>query len=98
MTGFRVIGGNILYLSHDALLSEEVSMKSPVLSVLGLAFTVGILSGCSGSDNPPIVSSGPAAAAAEDQRVPQADALTAAEAGQVNQANAEPDPAQKQDI
>ena len=74
-------------------------MKSPVLSALGLALAVGILSGCSGSgsDNPPIVSSGPAAAATEDQRVPQSDALTGAEAGQVNQANAEPDPAQKPD-
>ena len=74
-------------------------MKSLVLSDLGLALMVGILSGCSGSgsDNPPIVTSGPAAAAAEDQRVPQSDALTGAEAGQVNQANAEPDPAQKLD-
>jgi hypothetical protein len=75
-------------------------MKSPVFSALGLALAVGMLSGCSGSgsDNPPIVSSGPAAAAAEDQRVPQSDALTAAEASQVNQANAGPDPAQKPDI
>lgn len=74
-------------------------MKSPVLSALGLALAVGILSGCSGSDNPPIVSNGPPAAATEeDQRVPQSDALTAAEAGQVNQAEAEPDPAQKSDI
>lgn len=72
-------------------------MKSPVLSALGLALAVGMVSGCSGSDNPPIVSSGPAAAV-EDQRVPQLDALTAAEAGQVNQANAEPEPAQKPDI
>ena len=73
-------------------------MKSPVLSVLGLALAACILSGCSGSDNPPVVSSGPAAAAAEDQRVPQSDALTGAEAGQVNQANAEPEPSQKPDI
>jgi len=73
-------------------------MKSPVLSALGLALAVGILSGCSGSDNPPIVSSGPTAAAAEDQRVPQSDALTAAEASQVNQANAEPAPPQQPDL
>ncbi len=73
-------------------------MKSPVLSALVLALAVGILSGCSGSDNPPIVSSGPAAAAAEDQRIPQADALTPAELAQVNQANAEPEPPQKPDI
>src|SRR5688572_15717510 len=71
------------YQPHDALFSEEVSMKSPVLSALSLAFAVGILSGCSGSgsDNTPIMSSGLSAAAAEDdQRVPQSDALTAAEA------------------
>lgn len=74
-------------------------MKSPVLSALGLALTVGILSGCSGSDNPPVVSSGPPAAAAEDdQRVAQSDALTAAEISLVNQANAEPVPAQKPDM
>ena len=74
-------------------------MKSLVLSALGLTLVVGMLSGCSGSDNPPIVSSGPtAAAAADDQTVPQSDALTPQEAAQVNQANAEPDPAQKPDI
>lgn len=72
-------------------------MKLPALSALGLALAVGILSGCSGSDNQPVVSSGPAAAA-EDQRVLQSDALTAAEASQVNQASAEPEPAQKPDI
>ena len=75
-------------------------MNSPILSALGLAFAVGILSGCSGSgsDNPPIVSNAPAAGATEDQRAPQSDALTAVEASQVNQANAEPEPAQKPDI
>lgn len=77
-------------------------MRPLVFSALSFAFAAGLLSGCSGSgsgsDNPPIVSSGPAAAAAEDQRVSQSNALTAAEAGQVNQANAEPDPAQKPDI
>ena len=75
-------------------------MNSPVLTALGLALTVGMLSGCSGNgnDNPPIVSSGPATTAAEDQRVPQLDALTTAEAGQVNQANAGPEPAQKPDL
>ena len=73
-------------------------MKSINLSALGLALAVGILSGCSGSDNPPIVSSGPAAAAVEDQRIPQSDALTAAEASQATQANTEPAPASKPDI
>jgi len=76
-------------------------MKSPVLSALGLALAVGIWSGCSGSesDNTPIVSSGPPVATAEeDQRVPQSDALTAAEVSLVNQANVEPAPAQKPDL
>jgi uncharacterized lipoprotein YajG len=73
-------------------------MKSLVLSVLGLALAVGMLSGCSGSDNPPIVSSAPSAAAADDQLVTQPDALTAAEASQVNQADAEPAPPQKPDL
>ena len=74
-------------------------MKSLVLSALGFALAVGILSGCSGSDSPPIVSSGPpAAATAEDQRIPQSDALTAAELSQVNQADAEPATAEKSDM
>ncbi len=73
-------------------------MKSPVLSALGLALAVGMVSGCSGSDNPPIVSSGPAATAAEDQHIPQSEGLTAAEASQVNQADAEPAPPQKPDL
>ena len=76
-------------------------MKSLVLSALSLVLVVGILSGCSGngSDNPSIVSSGPPTAAAEDdQRVPQSDALTAAEISLVNQANSEPVPAQLPDL
>ena len=74
-------------------------MKSPVLSALGLTLAIGIVSGCSGSDNPSIVSSGPSTAeAGEDQRVPQSDALTASEVNLMNQANAEPAPAQKSDL
>lgn len=75
-------------------------MNSPVLSALGLALAVGILSGCSGSgsDNPPIVSSGPAAAAVEDQHVTQSEALTDAEVRQVNQANEEPATEKKSDM
>lgn len=74
-------------------------MKSPLLSALGLVLAVGIMfSGCSGSDNPPIVSGGPAAAATDDQRAPQSDALTPQEVAQVNQANAEPAPPQKPDL
>ena len=76
-------------------------MRSPVLSALGLALAVGIVSGCSGSgsDNPALVSNGPPAAAAEDDRhIPQSDALTDAEVGLVSQANAEPVPAQLPDL
>ena len=73
-------------------------MKSPVLSAVGLALVVGVFSGCSGSDTAPIVSSGPTAAATDDQRVPQSDALTAAETAQINQANAEPVPSPKPDL
>ena len=76
-------------------------MKSLVLSALGLALAVGILPGCSGSgsDTPSIVSNGPpTAAVADDQRVSQSDALTAAEVGLVSQTNAEPAPAQLPDL
>jgi hypothetical protein len=66
-------------------------MTPMTLFAAGLTLTVGILSGCSGSDNPTVLSSGPTSAtAAEDQRTPQLDALTQAEVAQVNQANAEP--------
>ena len=76
-------------------------MRSPVLSALGLALAVGIVSGCSGSgsENIPVVSSAPPAAAVEDdQRVAQSDTLTAAEISLVNQANAEPASAQLPDL
>ena len=76
-------------------------MKSPVLLALGLALAVGIVSGCSGSgsNNPALVSNGPPAAAAEDDRhIPQSDALTDAEVGLVSQANAEPVPAPLPDL
>lgn len=66
-------------------------MKQRTLIAVGLTLTVGSVSGCSGSDNAPIMSSGPtSAASADDQRTPQSDALTQAEVAQVNQANAEP--------
>jgi hypothetical protein len=66
-------------------------MERVTLVAAGLTLTVGILSGCSGSDSAPVISSGsPSAASADDQRTPQSDALTQAEAAQVDQANAEP--------
>jgi hypothetical protein len=72
--------------------------KSPKLSSLGFAFAVGLLSGCSGSDPGPITSSSGPAAAAEDQRTPQSDALTSQETALVGQANSEPVPAPKPDL
>ena len=68
-------------------------MKSFALSALGLALAVGIVSGCSGSgsENIPVVSSAPpAAAVADDQRIAQSDTLTADEISLVNHANAAP--------
>ncbi|HKC95842.1 MAG TPA: hypothetical protein VKB81_17650 [Nitrospira sp.] len=66
-------------------------MKRMMLVAGGLTLTVGMLSGCSGSDSPPVMSSGSTSAAtADDQRTPESDALTQAEVAQVNQANAEP--------
>jgi hypothetical protein len=73
-------------------------MKRTLLFAVSVALAASMLPGCTGSDSQPIVSGTPATAAADDQNVPQSDALTSAEAGQVNQANAEPDPLQKPDI
>ena len=73
-------------------------MKSPEFFVLSLALTVGLLAGCSGSDNSPVVMNGPVTAGTEDMRTPQLDNLTAAEMAQVNQANAEPVPPPKPDL
>lgn len=73
-------------------------MKSPESRALSLALTIGLLAGCSGSDNPPVVMSGPATAAIDDTRVTQSDNLTAAEMAQVNQGNAEPVPPPKRDL
>ncbi|MBS0181492.1 MAG: hypothetical protein JSS39_03770 [Nitrospira sp.] len=74
-------------------------MKPPMSWSLGFVFTVGLLSGCSGSDTTPIITppSGPTAAA-EDQRTPQSDALTSDEAALVSQADSEPNPAPKPDL
>jgi len=78
--------------------TKEVSMKRIMVFTASLTLAVGLLSGCSGSESAPIVSTGPTAAAGDDQRTPQSDALTPAEIVQVNQANAEPVPAPKQDL
>lgn len=73
-------------------------MKSLAYSTLSLAFAVGILSGCSGSDNMPIITPSGPTAAADDQRNPQSDALTSPEAALVSQADSGPIPAPKPDL
>ena len=75
-------------------------MKSRIYSSLGFVFTVGLLSGCSGGDNVPIIAPGAGGptAAAEEQRTPQSDALTSQEAALVSQADSEPIPAPKPDL
>ena len=73
-------------------------MTSPKSPALSLALAIGLLAGCSGGDNSPVVMSGPATAASDDVRGPQSDNLTAAEIAQVNQANAEPVPPPKPDL
>lgn len=74
-------------------------MKRPMLWPVGVVCAVGLLSGCSGNDNVPIITppSGPTASA-DDQRTPESDALTSQEAALVSQANSEPDPAPKADL
>lgn len=73
-------------------------MKSLVYPSLGLAFAVGILSGCSGNDPGPIITSSGPAAAAEELRTPQSDALTSQEAALVSQGNSEPAPTPEPDL
>ena len=73
-------------------------MTSQEFPILSLALAFGLLAGCSGGDNSPVVMSGPATAATEDMRMPESDNLTAAEMAQVNQANAEPTPPPKPDL
>lgn len=74
-------------------------MNRTALFAVSVALAASMLPGCSGSDSAPVVSNGPTpAAAADDQRTPQSDALTQAEVAQVNQANAEPAPPQKSDM
>jgi hypothetical protein len=89
-------------MHHEGrIVIQEVGMKSPEFFVLSLALAIGLLAGCSGSDNSPVVMNGsvPAGnAGTEDIRAPQADNLTAEEMAQVDQANAEPVPPPKPDL
>lgn len=73
-------------------------MKSRIYSSLGFVFTIGLLSGCSGSDTVPIITPSGPTATVDDQRIPQSDALTSQEAALVSQADSEPIPAPKPDL
>ena len=73
-------------------------MKSRVHSFLMFIFTVGLLSGCSGSDTVPIITPSGPTATADDQRTPQSDALTSQEAALISQAESEPVPAPLPDL
>ncbi|MBX3328889.1 MAG: hypothetical protein KF722_00695 [Nitrospira sp.] len=73
-------------------------MRFIVRSTLGVMFAAGLLSGCGGGDNVPNVTSNGPAAAVEEQRTPQSDALTSEEATLVSQGNSEPDPATSPDL
>ena len=73
-------------------------MKLPMLGPLGVIFAAGLMSGCGGSDNVPIIPPSGPTAAVDDQRDVQSDALTSEEAALVSQANSEPDPAPKADL
>jgi hypothetical protein len=73
-------------------------MKSRVHPFLIFVFTVGLLSGCSGSDTVPIITPSGPTATADDQRTPQSDALTSQEAALISQAESEPVPAPLPDL
>lgn len=73
-------------------------MKRFMCCSLGVACAVGLLSGCSGDDNVPIITPSGPTAAVEEQRIPQSDALTSEEAALVSQAESEPIPAPLPDL
>lgn len=73
-------------------------MKPPMFWPIGVFCAVGLLSGCSGSDNVPIITPSGPAAAVEEQRVMQSDALTSEEAALISRAESEPIPASLPDL
>lgn len=74
-------------------------MKSSTVWPLGVVCAVGLMSGCGGSDNVPIVTPpGAPAASADDLRTLESDALTSEEATLVSQADSEPDPTPRTDL
>lgn len=73
-------------------------MTRPMLWPLGVVCAVGLLSGCSGGDNVPVITPSGPTAAVEEQRIVQSDALTAEEASLISQADSEPAPASLPDL
>jgi len=73
-------------------------MKSSIVWPLGVVCAVGLMSGCGGNDNVPIITPPGPTASADDQRTPESDALTSEEATLVSQADSEPDPAPRTDL
>lgn len=73
-------------------------MKSSIVWPLGVVCAVGLMSGCGGSDNVPIIPPSGPTASVDDQHMPESDALASDEAALVSQADSEPDPAPKADL
>lgn len=73
-------------------------MKPPMFWSLGVICVVGLLSGCSGNDNVPIITPSGPSASVEEQRVPRSDALTSEEAALISQAESEPIPVPLPDL
>ena len=73
-------------------------MTRSMLWPLGVVCAVGLLSGCSGNDNVPVITPSGPTAAVEEQRMAQSDALTAEEASLVGRAESEPVPALLPDL
>ncbi len=73
-------------------------MTRPRFWPLGVVCAVGLLSGCSGNDNVPVITPSGPTAAVEEQRIAQSDALTSDEASLISQADAEPVPAPLPDL
>lgn len=73
-------------------------MNSSIFGPLGIVCAVGLLSGCGGDDNMPIITPNGPTASADDQRAPGSDALTSEEATLISQADSEPGPTPKADL
>ena len=73
-------------------------MTRSMLWPLGVVCAIGLLSGCSGNDNVPVITPSGPTAAVEEQRMAQSDALTAEEASLVGRAESEPVPALLPDL